>query len=119
MTTYRAIQLKGRGGLDQLQEVALSLGIPMYGADPRLADLGSKTGCRRMFEELGVQCPVGAEDLHTVDEIVAVCRERIGGYKVPRSVAIRSEPLPKSGAGKILKRSLRDPYWQRRERGVN
>jgi PGM1 C-terminal domain len=53
------------------RDVALSLGIPMYGADPRLADLGSKTGCRRMFEELGVQCPVGAEDLHTVDDIVA------------------------------------------------
>src|SRR6476469_4555411 len=53
------------------RDVALSLGIPMYGADPRLADLGSKTGCRRMFEELGVSCPVGAEDLHTVDEIVA------------------------------------------------
>jgi long-chain acyl-CoA synthetase len=55
----------------------------------------------------------------TVDEIVAVCRERVGGYKVPRSVVIRSEPLPKSGAGKILKRSLRDPYWQGRNRGVN
>ena len=34
------------------RDVALSLGIPMYGADPRLADLGSKTGCRRLFEEL-------------------------------------------------------------------
>jgi long-chain acyl-CoA synthetase len=55
----------------------------------------------------------------TTDEIVAVCRERIGGYKVPRSVVIRTEPLPKSGAGKILKRSLRDPYWQGRERSVN
>jgi pheganomycin biosynthesis PGM1-like protein len=53
------------------RDVALSLGLPMYGADPRLADLGSKTGCRRMFEELAVTCPVGAEDLHTVDEIVA------------------------------------------------
>jgi hypothetical protein len=53
------------------RDVALSLGIPMYGADPRLAELGSKTGCRRMFEELGVPCPVGAEDLHGVDEIVA------------------------------------------------
>ncbi len=41
------------------RDVALSLGIPMYGSDPRLADLGSKTGCRRMFEELGVTCPVG------------------------------------------------------------
>ncbi|MFL6083639.1 MAG: hypothetical protein ACJ74F_10605, partial [Mycobacterium sp.] len=53
------------------RDVALSLRIPMYGADPRLEDLGSKTGCRRMFEELGVRCPVGAEDLHTVDDIVA------------------------------------------------
>jgi len=55
----------------------------------------------------------------TSDDIVSVCRERIGGYKVPRSVVIRTEPLPKSGAGKILKRSLRNPYWQNRERGVN
>ena len=35
------------------RDVALSLGLPMYGADPRLEELGSKTGCRRMFEELG------------------------------------------------------------------
>ena len=52
------------------RDVAVSLGIPMYGADPRLADLGSKTGCRRMFEQLGVRCPVGAEDLATVDDLV-------------------------------------------------
>jgi long-chain acyl-CoA synthetase len=54
----------------------------------------------------------------TADEIVATCREHIGGYKVPRSVVIRTEPLPKSGAGKILKRSLRNPYWQNRQRSV-
>ena len=41
------------------RDVALSLGIPMYGADPRLADLGSKTGCRRLFGELGVPHPLG------------------------------------------------------------
>jgi len=55
----------------------------------------------------------------TADEIVAVCRKHIGGYKVPRSVIVRSEPLPKSGAGKILKRNLRDPYWKDKERRVN
>lgn len=53
------------------RDVALSLGIPMYGADPRLADLGSKTGCRRLFAEVGVPHPLGAEDLHGVDELVA------------------------------------------------
>jgi long-chain acyl-CoA synthetase len=44
-------------------------------------------------------------------ELIAHCRDRIAGYKVPRSVAFRSEPLPKSGPGKVLKRELRSPYW--------
>jgi acyl-CoA synthetase (AMP-forming)/AMP-acid ligase II len=41
------------------------------------------------------------------DAIVAHCRERIGGYKLPRSFELRDEPLPKSGAGKVLKGQLR------------
>ena len=41
----------------------------MYGADPRLAPLGSKTGCRRMFAEVGIPHPLGVENLHTVDEM--------------------------------------------------
>jgi hypothetical protein len=41
------------------RDVALSLGIPMYGADPRLAPIGSKSGCRRMFAEVGVPYPLG------------------------------------------------------------
>jgi long-chain acyl-CoA synthetase len=41
-------------------------------------------------------------------EVQAHCRERLAGYKVPRSIEFRTEPLPKSGAGKILKRELRD-----------
>ena len=44
------------------RDIALTLGIPMYGADPRLADLGSKTGCRRLFAEEGVPHPLGVED---------------------------------------------------------
>jgi pheganomycin biosynthesis PGM1-like protein len=51
------------------RDVALSLGIPMYGADPRLADLGTKTGCRRLFAEVGVPHPLGAEKLHSVDDV--------------------------------------------------
>jgi long-chain acyl-CoA synthetase len=46
-----------------------------------------------------------------VDELIAHCRSLIAGYKVPKTIELRSEPLPKSGAGKLLKRELRDPYW--------
>jgi hypothetical protein len=53
------------------RDVALSLGIPVYGADHRLAPLGSKSGCRRLFEEVGVTAPIGAEDLASVDDLVA------------------------------------------------
>lgn len=40
-------------------------------------------------------------------EIIAFCKEKIAGYKCPRSVDIRTEPFPLSGAGKVLKRELR------------
>jgi hypothetical protein len=52
------------------RDVALSLGIPVYGSDPRLAALGSKSGCRRLFDKVGVRAPVGAEDLATLDDLV-------------------------------------------------
>ncbi len=55
----------------------------------------------------------------TGDEIIAHCRALIAGYKLPRSVQIRSEPLPLSGAGKILKTELRNPFWEGRARSVN
>ena len=47
----------------------------------------------------------------TADQLVAHCRERIAGFKVPRHVELLPEPLPKSAAGKILKRELREPHW--------
>jgi long-chain acyl-CoA synthetase len=46
------------------------------------------------------------------DDLLAHCRTAIAGYKVPKSLEFRSEPLPKSGAGKVLKRELREPYWE-------
>jgi long-chain acyl-CoA synthetase len=47
----------------------------------------------------------------TEDDLIAHCRAAIAGYKVPKRLELRAEPLPKSGAGKILKRELRAPYW--------
>jgi len=53
------------------RDLALTLGIPMYGADPRLFELGTKTGCRTLFAEEGVPHPIGFEDLHTIDDLLA------------------------------------------------
>lgn len=57
--------------------------------------------------------PVSAE------ELIAHCRDWIAGYKVPKSVEFRTDPLPLSGAMKVLKRELRAPYWEGHERRVN
>lgn len=53
-----------------------------------------------------------------VDELIAHAREHIAGYKVPKSIDFRDEPLPLSGAMKVLKRELRAPYWEGHDRGV-
>jgi acyl-CoA synthetase (AMP-forming)/AMP-acid ligase II len=52
-------------------------------------------------------------------ELIAFCREHIGGYKVPKGIDIQFEPLPKSGPGKVLKRELRAPFWDGADRAVN
>ncbi|MEE9149666.1 MAG: long-chain-fatty-acid--CoA ligase, partial [Candidatus Tectomicrobia bacterium] len=51
---------------------------------------------------------------HDVDAsiLMAFCREHIAGYKMPKSIDFQTEPLPKSGPGKILKRELRAPFWE-------
>ena len=52
-------------------------------------------------------------------ELIAHCRTLIAGYKVPRTIEFRDEPLPLSAAGKVLKTELRKPYWPQGGRGVN
>ena len=49
------------------------------------------------------------------DELRSWCGERIASYKVPRTIELRADPLPKSGPGKVLKRELREPYWRDRD----
>jgi acyl-CoA synthetase (AMP-forming)/AMP-acid ligase II len=51
-------------------------------------------------------------------EIIAWARERIAGYKLPKSVDF-AEVLPRNPSGKILRRELRQPYWEGHERQVN
>jgi hypothetical protein len=68
------------------RELALQLGIPMYGADPRCFHLGTKSGARKIFAEEGVSHPIGVEDLRTpeaiVDAIVSMRRRKPGLSRV-------------------------------------
>lgn len=61
-------------------DLALALDIPVYGPDPELAPLGTKSGSRRAFEAAGAPMPRGAADLRDRDDIVealvAIQRER-------------------------------------------
>ena len=52
------------------------------------------------------------------EEILSHCRQHLAGFKVPKSVEFR-ESLPKGGTGKILKRTLREPYWAGHDRKVH
>ncbi|MFV0645468.1 MAG: acyl-CoA synthetase [Sphingomonadaceae bacterium] len=45
------------------------------------------------------------------ETLIAFCRERIAGYKIPRSLEVHDGPLPRSAAGKVFKKALRAPHW--------
>jgi fatty-acyl-CoA synthase len=51
-------------------------------------------------------------------DLAAFCRRRIAAYKIPRGFEIL-EALPRTGSGKIDKRSLRAPHWRGRPRGIS
>ncbi|MGA3137630.1 MAG: AMP-binding protein [Xanthobacteraceae bacterium] len=54
----------------------------------------------------------------TVDGLIEWCRDKLAGYKRPRSVDFL-DALPRNASGKMLKRALREPYWVGYERRVN
>ena len=54
----------------------------------------------------------------SAEKLKQYCKTRIASYKVPRHIEFITEELPKSGAGKILKRVLREKYWVGQSRRV-
>ncbi len=53
----------------------------------------------------------------TEAEIIALCKSKLSGYKVPKTVEFLDE-LPRSGVGKVLKRKVREKYWVGHERKI-
>ena len=52
------------------------------------------------------------------ESVMSWARERIAGFKTPKSVDVIAA-LPRNASGKILRKDLRAPYWEGRERQVN
>ena len=56
-------------------------------------------------------------DASAVD-LIDFCRGHLAHYKCPRSVDFHAE-LPRNASGKVLKHTLRAPYWKAQSRAVS
>jgi acyl-CoA synthetase (AMP-forming)/AMP-acid ligase II len=112
---------------DRVKDMIVSGGENIYPAEVESAIYGHPS-----VEEVAVIAvpdPIWGEAVKAVvvlrrgsepdaESILAYTRQRIGSYKVPRSIDFVST-LPKNASGKILKRELRKPYWEVHDRQVN
>ena len=111
---------------DRLKDMVVSGGENVYCGEVEAA-IGSHPAVAQSAV-IGIPCQRWGESVHAViilkpgikassEEIIAHCRERIAGYKVPRSVEFR-EALPLTSVGKVLKTELRKPFWENQQRGI-
>ena len=63
-------------------------------------------------------CVVAELGAVTEAELVELCADRLGSYRKPGRVELRTEPLPKSPIGKVRRKALREPFWAGHERRV-
>ena len=111
---------------DRRSHLILSGGVNIYPAEieselilhPKVADVAVFGIPNEEFGE-EVKAVVQPEDLDEAgpaleQELIAFCRERLADFKCPRSVDFL-EQLPRSRTGKLYKRELQDPYWEREQ----
>lgn len=112
--------------VDRIKDMIVTGGENVYSAEVEnaIAQHSAVANCA----VIGVPSEAWGETVHavvvlkasaalTIEELSAHCAERIAKYKCPRSLSF-IEALPLSGAGKVLKRDLRKPFWDDQQRGV-
>jgi hypothetical protein len=72
------------------RELAMRLGIPMYGSDPAHADLGTKTEGRRLFAAAGVRHPRGTEGIRSREGVVAAILELVSADPPAERVVVKA-----------------------------
>jgi long-chain acyl-CoA synthetase len=114
--------------VDRLKDMIISGGENIYSAEVEAAIYQHPSVA--VCAVIGIPDEQWGEVVHAVvvpqegktisaDDMMQHCRKLIAGYKCPRSIQISRDPLPMSGAGKILKRELRKPFWEGKSRSVN
>ena len=109
---------------DRVKDMIISGGENIYPAEvesalyghPAIADVAVIGVPDEHWGEAVKAIVVLKPDSHASEaEIIAYARERIAGYKLPKSIDFVAA-LPRTPSGKILKRELRERYWQGQER---
>ncbi|WP_445488785.1 long-chain-fatty-acid--CoA ligase [Rhodopseudomonas sp. RCAM05734] len=106
--------------VDRMKDMIISGGENVYSIE--VENVVAQHPAVAQCAVIGIPDPQWGETVHAIviakagaqlnaAELVAFCKDRIAGYKCPRSIDVRSEPFPLSGAGKVLKRELRRPFW--------
>jgi long-chain acyl-CoA synthetase len=114
--------------VDRVKDMIVTGGENVYSAE--VEDAIASHPAVAQVAVIGIPHEMWGEQVHAVvvlrdgvsaseDELKAHCRQSIAGYKVPKSWEFRTEPLPMSGALKVLKRELRRPYWEGQDRAVS
>jgi acyl-CoA synthetase (AMP-forming)/AMP-acid ligase II len=111
---------------DRIKDMIISGGENIYPAEiervlaehPTVGDVAVIGVPDEKWGEVPKAVVVAAPD-QTVDPdaLIAYAREHLAGFKVPKSVDVVDE-LPRNPTGKILKKDLRKPYWEGRDRQV-
>ncbi|HEX3782191.1 MAG TPA: long-chain-fatty-acid--CoA ligase [Pseudonocardiaceae bacterium] len=111
---------------DRVKDMIISGGENVYPAEvervlgehPSVADVAVIGVPDEKWGEVGKAIVVAAPGATVdADELIALCRSQLAAFKCPKSIEVVSE-LPRNATGKILKRTLREPYWADRSRAV-
>ncbi|WP_448680856.1 acyl-CoA synthetase [Pseudomonas nicosulfuronedens] len=112
--------------VDRLKDMIVSGGENIYSAEVENAVASHPAVAQ--CAAIGIPSDKWGESVHVVivlkpgtalveEELLAHCRERIAGYKCPRSMELRGN-LPLSSVGKVLKAELRKPFWEKHSRNI-
>ncbi|MDA8335252.1 MAG: AMP-binding protein [Peptococcaceae bacterium] len=112
--------------VDRKNDMIISGGENIYPAE--IEEVLSKNPAVSEVAVIGVPHPQWGEEVRALvllkdgeqvseQELIEFCRDKLAGYKRPRTIEYVSD-FPRTATGKILKRTLRQSYWQGQERAI-